>query len=96
MPKSASSACSCACSWNPPHAPATRPSADTPSATGGAATPETLAWRLGVPEEKFGTVLTALEALTEVGVIDYSRGTYLPTDSGKKNLADSKVLQRLN
>ena len=62
----------------------------------GAATPETLAWRLGVPEEKYGTVLTAIEALTEVGVIDYYRGAYLPTDSGKKNLADSKVLQRLN
>ena len=56
---------------------------------------EQIARALGVPEREFGKVLTVLGALTEVGVLEYYKCAYLPTDSGKKNLADSRLLQRL-
>lgn len=61
----------------------------------GATTPETLARRLGVKEEDYGKVLTALNALLEIGVLEEYHACFLPTDNGKKNLADSTLLQRL-
>lgn len=61
----------------------------------GVTTPEIIAAKAGVKNEAFGKVLTALSAFIEINVLSAENGAYTPVNGGKKNLTDSRLLQRL-